>query len=237
MSSEGPRGVPSTALVGTGTALGLVVALTALVNVVRSTWVPDVGDPWITIALGVAVGLVAAGAAMSAAELGLERASVPSGLRWGLAVVGIIATGLAVVLAVPDLRSLLEDDRAEITLRAMLWRTLVVIPVATVLVEELLFRGVLLGLLQRLLSAGRALVACAVVFGLWHLLPVWRGGGAGELAQGGSAGAVVGTFAATFAAGIGFGWLRQRSSSLLAPMLVHIGTNSVTFAAAWLIMR
>lgn len=94
----------------------------------------------------------------------------------------------------------------------------------------------LLGLLQRLLSAGRALVTCPVVFGLWHLLPVWRGGEAGELAEGGSIGAVAGTFVATFVAGLGFGWLR-RSGSLLAPILTHIGTNSLTFAVAWLVAR
>ena len=81
----------------------------------------------------------------------------------------------------------------------------------------------------------------AVVFGLWHLLPVWRGGGAGELAGGGGdagrVGAVAATFVATFVAGIGFGWLRQRSGSLLASVLAHIGTNSATFAAAWLVAR
>lgn len=220
----------------TRAALVATLALTVAVNVVRSEWVPDVGDPWITIALGVAVAGVASAASMTAVELGLARADVGSGLRWGLAVVGVIAAGLAVALLVPGLHGLLEDDRAEVPLRSMLWRVVVVIPVATVLVEELLFRGVLLGLLQRLLSRVRALVACAVVFGLWHLLPVWNGGGAGDLG-GGSIGAVAATFAATFVAGLGFGWLRQRSGSLLAPVLAHIATNSLTFAAAWLVVR
>lgn len=237
MIAEGPRGVPATARLATGAAIAAVLALTAMVNVVRSEWVPDAFDPWITIALGIAIAGVAAAAAMSATELGLDRASFPSGLRWGLAVVGIIAAGLVIALAVPDLRSLLEDDRADVPLRSMLWRTLVVIPVATVVVEELLFRGVLLGLLQRLLSAGRALVVCAAVFGLWHLLPVWRGGGAGDLGASGDLGAVAGTFVATFAAGLGFGWLRQRSGSLVAPILAHVGTNSLTFAAAWVVVR
>lgn len=220
----------------TRAALVATVALAAVVNVVRSVWVPDAFDPAITIALGVAVALIARAAAMSAGELGLAREAVPSGLRWGLGVVAVIVAVLAVAVLVPDLQELLEDDRADVALRSMLWRAVVVIPIATVLVEELLFRGVLLGLLQRVLSAGRALVACAVVFGLWHLLPVWRGGGAG-VGGGGSIGAVAGTFVATFAAGIGFGWLRQRSGSLVAPICAHIGTNSVTFAAAWLVVR
>ena len=220
----------------TRAALAATLVLTVLINVVRSVWVPDRFDPWITIALGLAVAGVALAAAMTADELGLARAAIPSGLRWGLGVVAIIVAGLAVAVLVPSLQSVLEDDRAEVSLRAMLWRSLVVIPVATVIVEELLFRGVLLGLLQRVLSAGRALVTCAAVFGLWHLLPVWRGGGAG-VGGGGSPGAVAGTFVATFAAGLGFGWLRQRSGSLVAPICAHIGTNSVTFSAAWLVMR
>lgn len=220
----------------TRAALVVTLVLTAAVNVVRSEWVPDLFDPWITIALGVAIAGVALAASMTADELGLARSSVGSGLRWGLGVVAVIAVGLAIAVLVPGLNDLLDDDRADIALRSMLWRVLVVIPVATVLVEELLFRGVLLGLLQRLLSPVRALVTCAVVFGLWHLLPVWRGGGAGDLA-GGSIGAVAGTFVATFVAGLGFGWLRQRSGSLVAPICAHIGTNSLTFAAAWLVAR
>lgn len=220
----------------TRVALAVTLGLVVVVNVTRSIWVPANFDPWITIALGLAVGGVAVAASMTADELGLARSSVPSGLRWGLGVVAVIAAGLTIALLVPSLDGVLDDDRAEIPLRSMLWRVLVVIPVATVLVEELLFRGVLLGLLQRLMPAHRALVACAVVFGLWHLLPVWRGGGAGDLG-GGSIGAVAGTFVATFVAGLGFGWLRQRSGSLLAPICAHIGTNSLTFAAAWLAAR
>ena len=148
----------------------------------------------------------------------------------------VLAAGLAVAVLVPALHGLLDDDRADVGVGSMLWRVLVVIPIATVLVEEVVFRGVLLGLLQRLLPALRALVASAVVFGLWHLLPVWRGGGAGDLG-GGSIGAVAATFVATFAAGLGFGWLRQRSGSLVAPICAHIGTNSLTFTAAWLVAR
>ena len=220
----------------TRVALGATLVLIAVVNVTRSLWVPDGLDAWITIALGVGAAGVALAAAMTADELGLARDAVRSGLRWGLGVVAILVVGLAVAVLVPGLHHLLDDDRAEIGLGPMLWRVLVVIPVATVLVEELVFRGVLLGLLRRLLTAGRALVASAVVFGLWHLLPVWRGGGAGDL-EGGSLGAVAATFVATFAAGLGFGWLRQRSGSLVAPICAHIGTNSVTFAAAWIVAR
>jgi len=37
--------------------------------------------------------------------------------------------------------------------------------------------------------------------------------------------------------GIGFAWLRVRSDSLIAPMLAHLATNSLTYAAAWLVSQ
>ena len=42
-----------------------------------------------------------------------------------------------------------------------------------------------------------------------------------------------GTVLATTVAGVGFGWLRVKSGSLLAPVLAHLATNSLTFAIAW----
>jgi membrane protease YdiL (CAAX protease family) len=107
-----------------------------------------------------------------------------------------------------------------------------VIPRATVLVEELAFRGVVYGLLQRLTSPMRATVAGAVLFGLWHVFPAWRGGAAGDL-EVGRAATAAGTFAATTAAGFAFVLLRRRSGSLVAPVMLHLATNSVTFAVAW----
>ena len=107
----------------------------------------------------------------------------------------------------------------------MLWRALVVIPLATVVMEELAFRGVLLGLLRRIVDDRRALLAAAALFGLWHI--------PGTLDDG--PGAVIGTVLATAVAGIVFGWLRLGSDSLVAPVLAHVATNSVTFVLAWVI--
>ena len=44
---------------------------------------------------------------------------------------------------------------------------------------------------------------------------------------------VAGTFVVTTIAGVGFLWLRTRSGSVVAPMLAHLATNSLTFAVAW----
>jgi uncharacterized protein len=42
--------------------------------------------------------------------------------------------------------------------------------------------------------------------------------------------------AATALAGLVFCWLRLRAGSLLAPVMLHAATNSVAYAAAWVVL-
>ena len=101
--------------------------------------------------------------------------------------------------------------------------------------EEVIFRGVLHGLLRRRFDIRLATPLGATAFGLWHLFPVWPSYdnvAFGDLARWG---AIIGTFAATFIAGLGFIWLRHRSGHLIAPVFAHVATNSVPFAVAWLL--
>ena len=121
-----------------------------------------------------------------------------------------------------------QDDRVEVGLGKMLFEVLVEIPLATVMFEEVAFRGVLLGLLRKRLPTWPAVVVSAVLFGLWHVDGVVRGHDGPGLAA-----AVAGTLAATTLAGLGFAWLRVRSDSLVAPVLAHWATNSLAFVVAW----
>ena len=114
----------------------------------------------------------------------------------------------------------------------MLLRVAVVIPLGTVVVEELAFRGVLHGLLLRITSLRGAYFFGSVVFGLWHVPPVVHGvAGDGP----GRAATAAATFVATTLFGAVFIWLRERSGSLLGPALAHTATNSVAFLAAWIL--
>lgn len=223
-------------------ALALVVALVAVANIARSLWVPGAWHLWFNLGFGVAVVAVGVGVGtLSADELGVGRATWLAGVRLGTVAFAVIAGGLVLAGLVSALRGLLADDRTTVSTGRMLLRVLVLIPVGTVLVEELVFRGVLHGLARRLAAPVPAAIGVAVLFGLWHLLPVWRSSGGDGLADGGAAGgkaaAVAGTFVATFVAGLGFAWLRERSGSVLAPMAAHLATNSVAFAVAWTVAR
>ena len=109
-----------------------------------------------------------------------------------------------------------------------------VIPLATAVVEEVIFRGVLHGLLRRRLEVWPAAVCGAFLFGLWHVYPAWLDeGGAGDAGVGPLdrrgrhvRGHLCGRHRVT--------WLRERSGHLVAPVLCHTATNSATFAVAWI---
>jgi len=167
-------------------------------------------------------------AGLGAAELGLGRDRVRAGLRLG----GLAFVGISAVVVAGGLLGVVTDDRAEVGGGEVALRVLVVIPLGTVLVEELAFRGVLHGLLHRAAAPAVATAVGSLAFGLWHVVPTATGGGVqtGDVAL---PLLVAGTFLATTAAGFGFEWLRRRSDSLLAPALAHLATNSITFTVAW----
>lgn len=218
----------------TRVVLVTLVVVLALVGSGRSAWLPS---PWHlpnNISLTFVVAALALVARLDTAELGLERARLGAGLRWGGATFAAIAVVvIAAAVVAPDA---FADDRVDVTAAEVLWRTLVVIPVGTVLLEELAFRGVLLGLLLRLTSTVRAVAVSSVLFGLWHVPGVVSGRADDDSALA-VAGLALGTVVATTIAGVLFTALRLRSGSLWAPVLAHIGTNSVTYAVAWTVSR
>jgi membrane protease YdiL (CAAX protease family) len=170
-------------------------------------------------------------AGLSWDELGCAREKVASGLRWGLLAMLVIGAVIIVAVAIPSTRSYFEKGaiRRDSTAAHVL-EPLVVIPFATVLFEEVIFRGVLLGALLRVTTQVRAVIYCSIAFGLWHIPPALSD------ANGKSAfatiGIVGGTIAFTTAAGVLFSWLRLRSGSLLAPIMAHVASNSFAYVGA-----
>ncbi len=208
-------------------AIGLLVVGLAL----RSTIVNGTGDFGINLAsIGLLV-LLARAASMTAGEIGVQPEFLGSGLRWGGMAFALITVALVIASVVPATSGFFDDARADIGAGELLLKVLVVIPIGTVLFEELAFRGVLLGLLRRLTSAKAAVVSAATLFGLWHVPTAWNTSSAST--NGARLAAVAGTVVATTIAGLAFCFLRVRSRSIVAPMLAHIATNSVTFAITW----
>lgn len=160
--------------------LVLTGALVALLAAWNNLVVPRLpGYPGSTAVLHplAAVAVVAAGrwAELTWAELGLSRDRVPAGLRTGGIAFGLVAAGYAVLLAVPAAREqLAAPDLVGPVGGAVAYDALVRVPLATVLWEEVAFRGVLLGVLLRLAPARTAVLVSSE---LCALRPVARPGG------------------------------------------------------------
>lgn len=212
-----------------------VVAVLAVYNVARSSVIPGDGHLATNVAVAIVVLIAGLAAGMTKAELGIEREHLGAGLRLGGLVFAAIGAVLVVAAVVPFTSGYFEDERVDVTFWGMLGRVLVVIPLGTVLVEEVIFRGVLHGLLRRRFEIVQAALWGAFLFGLWHLFPVWNSSSDVEPTDLNRWGSVAGTFVATFVAGLGFIWLRHRSQHLAAPILAHIGTNSIPFTLAWFV--
>ena len=227
----------------TRTALVLVVGVLILANVVNNRVLPSWSYVPANLAEAAVLVVIARWAWTSWQELGLERRDAGAGLRWGVGAVGAVLAVYLVAVATPGLRGLFVDDGAETaSVGRLLYETLVRIPLGTVVLEEVAFRGVVLGLGARLRRWWPAAVVSSALFGLWHVLPAASPASANEGFEdvtsglaGGRVAVVVAAVAATFVAGLVFCWLRRRSGSLLAPGLLHVGTNSLGYVFAWLL--
>lgn len=201
-------------------------------------------DSWPEAVIQIVVALAVVGFALrrgySAAALGLSRAAVGAGVRLGAVLSAVIVAGVIVLAAVPFGRGFLEDERfTDMSGWSVLYELSVRIPVITALSEELLFRSVLLIVLLGLLTTVWSVIWCSLCFGAWHILTTL-----GDLTDnattdslGGPAqiGAVLGIVAVTATAGAVFAWTRLRSSSIVAPWLIHTTLNGATFAAGLIV--
>jgi membrane protease YdiL (CAAX protease family) len=177
------------------------------------------------------------------ADLGLGPGTWRRGLIWGGVEIGVVALVIAVGAALPLTRNAFHDTRYRAGWGHDLLIAFVLIPLGTVVLEEVAFRGVLWGLLRRVRGTVTATVGSSALFGLWHVLPSLglstNNEAIGSVAGGGK-GAQAITVAATVVftglAGVVFCELRRRSGSLLAPAALHWATNALSVlasAAVW----
>ncbi len=214
-----------------------VVLLAA--NLVGNLWLsPALYLPANAVAAVVLLWLVAR-AGVQAHDLGLSSQRAARGLTVGAAVAAVVVGILLIGAALPATRSFFEDQRAaDMSLGILAYHALIRIPLGTAVFEELAFRGILYGLGKRLWSAPRAALLSAALFGLWHVAPllnvVDRNAGVADAAPTGVA--VAGGVLGASIAGLFLTWVRERSDSLIAPIVVHAATNSVALVVAYVVV-
>jgi len=166
-------------------------------------------------------------------EIGVGRSSMGKGIAWGFG--GIASAGVTMFMTerVPRIQPYLVDERTEGDSRSThLYRTVVRFPLGTALFEEAAFRGALYAIWRKGgASHATATTAVSLAFGAWHLIPTadaLEGNPLNDQVRrgGGRWGVILSGAATTAVASAGFGWLRRRSGSLIAPWLTHAALNS-----------
>jgi membrane protease YdiL (CAAX protease family) len=222
--------------------VALVVVVLALTNLIAHFTTPWAGVATVPVA---AVGLVALLRfnGLGWAELGLGRDHWKSGAAYAMAATALVVTVIAVGVLLPMTRPMFMNNRYA-TISGALVASMIIIPLQTVIPEELAFRGVLHGALNRAWGFRGVALAGSLLFGLWHIATslglTSSNVGFTRLFGGGIVGMLAGvTLAviATAAAGFVFSWLRRRSGSLIAPIALHWSLNGLGALAAALVFH
>jgi membrane protease YdiL (CAAX protease family) len=201
--------------------------------------------PWASIATvpAAAVGLVILVRCngLGWAELGLGRDQWKSGAAYALAAMALVVTVIAVGVLLPLTRPMFMNNHYA-TISGALVASMIIIPLQTVIPEELAFRGVLHGALNRAWGFRGVALAGSLMFGLWHIATslglTSSNVGFTRLFGGGVVGMLAGVTLAVIAtavAGFVFSWLRRRSGSLIAPIALHWSLNGLGALAAALV--
>lgn len=238
-------------------SIGFLAAANVLNNRIARRWAPLTSAVTAAALIG-----MARREHLGFRELGIgtgEPGSWRYGVRLGGVLAAAVAAGYATGVALPRTRPLFLDRRAlALSRRRLAEEVLLQVPVGTVLLEEVAFRGVLPALLasrgvagRRPLSSPAAVAASAALFGLWHVLPAIdmacanpalgrvasaEPSAAPGTAQRGAVRLVAGTVVSTAVAGSFFHELCRRGG-LIAPSLLHLATNSLGYVAARLARR
>ena len=226
-------------------ALGAAVTVLAISNVMSNRILPSWAYvPWNLSMAFVLLGIAyRGGAGPVAVGLGIRHWHRPVGV--GLLLFGGTALLFALGMIVPATQSAFIDTRiGDADVAQMLWVVLVQIPLGTVVLEEVAFRGVL----PALMGASPAIrwrwipvLGASFLFGLWHILPS-IGIDNANAAVGGALGhnqALTTTLAVVSMtiAGVAMCALAHLGKGIKTTMLLHWATNSLGFVAAWFVLH
>jgi uncharacterized protein len=192
-----------------------------------------------TLASGALV-MIARRHGVTGSALGVE----PGARERGWRVARWLVLGLVVVFAIglvlPTSRGLFEDERVrEMSGFVVLYHALIAVPLGTVLLEEVAFRGVLPALLASTRSRWHGVVVASLLFGFWHVLPAWDIYRVNPVLRDllhGTTGRVVGVsfgVISTALVGLAWCWLRYRTSSLWTTIILHAASNSLGYLFAY----
>jgi membrane protease YdiL (CAAX protease family) len=164
-------------------------------------------------------------AGLSLNDVGLSSKNFRLGLKYAGAAILVVLLVLGAVFLVH--KTVFNDPRYHQGHGQALYAALILVPLKTVLFEELAFRGLLPALILKIKNSRRAAtIISSVLFGLWHVST------AGGVDPGSSFLTILGVVIITSLAGAVFCELRWRSGSLVAPIAAHWAINGLAIMFA-----
>jgi len=147
----------------------------------------------------------------------LDAAAIVMLAVFGIGVNFMVALLLTLLRSLPFLEPLFQnyEELSQLIVGGDFVITLLTVGIIGPVVEEIMFRGLIFGELRKIMPIKIALVVQAVLFGVYHLQPVQ------------------GAYAAVI--GLLLGLVYYRSSSMVAPMVVHIAINSFSVVSSALL--
>ena len=226
-------------------ALIVVIVILIISNVMANRILPSWAYvPW-NLAVAGALLLISRWAGSGPKAIGLDIRHWHRPVALGLLLAALVALIFTIGMLLPATRDAFLDTRASRNSAAMmLYQVLIRIPLGTVILEEIAFRGVL----PALMGAAPAIrwrwwpvLGASFLFGLWHILPSLglNSGNAAvaDVLGGDQVAAVVLAVVSMTAAGIALCGLAWVGKGIKTTMLLHWATNSLGFVAAWLIVH
>ena len=220
-----------------------ILVLASYANIVANKLLDDAWHIPFNLGVLAAALLIARRAGTTWTSMGLRKDQGRRSIEVGTVVIAVIAAAVALGVALPATRALFNDDRiVSNSVGWVLFQAVVRVPLATALYEEVLFRGIVFGMLIRRYSPLVAALISSTLFGLWHTLPTMdtlhmNPAGTVFTEMIGLGGAIAGAIAGTFVAGLGFLWIRLYANSTFAAVLAHIGTNSVAMLGSLVVVH
>jgi membrane protease YdiL (CAAX protease family) len=189
---------------------------------------------WILACAGyVAIYVFCRYAGLSAGDLSLSKGNFTKALLPTILVPAALIVGLSIVYLIEP--SLFQDDRYNQPLSDALFYILIALPLKIIIIEELLFRGILLTTFTHVVGVKKAAVISSLLFGLWHVLPS-RDVSSEAVTFLGSfeyVGTIVGIVIATTLAGIALCYAREKFNSIYVPIAAHWAINATAVMLAY----
>lgn len=211
-----------------------LIVLILLYGTVLARLVPKRFHLFLNIFIAFVAIILGYGFGLNAYAMGIDFGHIGSGIMVAFIASAIIFIGTIIIALIPKLRDFfIGDNLAQASGKLISFEAVIRIPFSTALVEEVLFRGVLLGLLLSHYNTLVALLYASIAFGLWHIFPtiatLEQNDATSSIVNGKKRRATVGVIGAvviTTIAGMFFGWLRILANSIIAPWIVHWSINA-----------